>query len=711
MAESSTVEQSPKLKPLEVAAATAAVARRSEAEIGDPAKKAWEKGKKLLELKQKGRDSKAVLEAAKGTSEADFTRFDQSLLLAKYGGGKKEVDPTDRTKTRDKTGVEITPEEKQKFERAQNAMEGIQDVLLWSKIQQEYEHQNRQGIVSKEYSQIITDLGGEAEDTPGHARTAESIKKSALDVVEGLHVTRQLFPELDGMTESARREFLDAAFLTDPYFRQKIVEKLTELSAREMPAIETGEQAANVASAKKKQSDIDEGHTDPDGTKHKGSLEKALDRINSTLETAGQLKIADIDTLKDNLVDLFKDEGAVATLDARIKEQMRLQVLAAQGLADKETQIKQYIELKRQMAEKVKEIASIKTNNNNRAGGAPPRNETKERLEVEHRTLQTAANAIVGEGKPVTPEQLATYNAINDIFNNGLLATEATTIAALGKQYASYQEVIKGAEQNTDALESSRAARLRKEQEMLSDLENVVGNSLIETLEHRYDEMQTYEKERLEEAMKKLRTKAAKDVGHAIRRNWIERSPSGKVIGKNKARVESDMDFLARNPEMSAEESIKRLMLRDLRAADESYRADKNGNPIDTRTYQDHNFSLDNLTDEQKVGLEEAYKELGNLYQKELFIDYYATRGWFFRHGIGGRLMSRDQLAVMEEKFEGFVEKEIEENKRAHEAVSKMEGFGFHPGFAVKWMILALLGKPATGERYAAGGWFNRHAA
>jgi len=263
-------------------------------------------------------------------------------------------------------------------------------------------------------------------------------------------------------------------------------------------------------------------------------------------------------------------------------------------------------------------------------------------------------------------------------------------------------------------IEQSRDKRLLQEEDLLGEIEGILGQSIADVLEERYDVLE----EKMGRMMQEKADKTEKDIKINIMElkrkmstNWIEYNASTRKKNVKKDAIKRDVTHLAYH--FDKEVALKQLIARDLFGLSGSKFEKLNiidGTNMSSKTVPPEQL----LTSDQLKQVEGVFKEVGGEYRDKLFADMFAARGFTdrtFNLGFGveatwGKLgFKRDEWKYMLQRYEPDITKALEANQETSAALKSLEAQGVKIDINMKWLwyLLAIV-FGGTAGMVAAGG-------
>ncbi|MFH0773804.1 MAG: hypothetical protein V1922_05855 [bacterium] len=262
----------------------------------------------------------------------------------------------------------------------------------------------------------------------------------------------------------------------------------------------------------------------------------------------------------------------------------------------------------------------------------------------------------------------------------------------------------------TTDIEKSRDIRILQEEDLLGEIDGILGQSIADVLEERYDVME----ERSGRLMQEKADKAEQDVKINIMNlkkkmssNWIAYDPATRQKIVHKDHIKHDVTHLAYA--FDKDVALKQIIARDLFPG-----LGGNFDRINVIDGTDMNAPANVLlTPEQLKQMEGVFTAAGTEYRDKLFADMFAARtftdrtlnfGFGLEASFGQLGFKRDEWKYMMQRYEPEITKALEANHEAHQALQTLEAQGVKTGFNMKWLmyILAVVLGVGTGGVGAA---------
>jgi len=255
----------------------------------------------------------------------------------------------------------------------------------------------------------------------------------------------------------------------------------------------------------------------------------------------------------------------------------------------------------------------------------------------------------------------------------------------------------------TAAIEKSRDLRILQEEEVLGEIDGILGQSIADVLEERYDVMEE-RMGRLSEQQEKEKDMAVKQLTMQLKKkmskNWIEYDVNTRRKEVHKKNIKNDVTHLAYA--FDKDVALKQIIARDLFAGPNSATSVRfqnlnviDGSDMSTNPPVAHAL----LSETQLDQLNKVFESSGTEYRDKLFADMFAARTFTDRtlnFGLLGEKtwgtlgFKRDEWKYMMQRYEPEITKGIEQNHEAHQALKSLEAQGVKVDFGMKWLLYIL---------------------
>lgn len=242
-------------------------------------------------------------------------------------------------------------------------------------------------------------------------------------------------------------------------------------------------------------------------------------------------------------------------------------------------------------------------------------------------------------------------------------------------------------------IDKSHDKRILQEEDLLGELDGILGQSIADVLEERYDVME----ERMGRLMQEKADKSDQDVKINIMNikkkmseNWIKYNATSRKKEVNKDQIKKDVTHLTYS--FDKDVALKQLIARDAFGLGVDF--DKlnviDGTKMPPPTPPAVPTQL--LNAEQLKQMEGVFKEVGTEYRDKLFTDMFAARSFGDRLNGGKLKFTRDEWKYMMQRYDPDITKALNANHDAHQAMQTLEAQGVKMSFSLKWLLYILLG-------------------
>ena len=629
---------------------------------------------------------KASIEAAKNLRKVQAASGKDTMragLAIKEGETKFNVrsvrDFRERFGAGKKGAVNSTPSEMASFTKADQTLRQNATIALFLELR---------SLTPAEQATML----GEAEVTEavGGLNTLNSIKREALNLIARSDSVRGLFPELDtnGLDPAQKISFIESTLFPadDARFAARFGTRMREAYKKsvELPTVVTDEDRTSITQKRqleelkftqkaKAVTDFLNGrrienpatgnpYTESQITdliKNKAlTPESAVDSIAFNLLGINNMSNVEFTQLKQYRIELPK---SIATLGAQLEAARMALPLAKRGanlnaflaLNPTNPDVMQYRAQKAQ-------FATLETKYTN-----PPNNPNLNTFNVRAKPFydDPAVMATLAEAKQaqLTADEL------------GMKLTLPSA--------------------NLAEIQKSHDLRILQEEDLLGEMDGIIGQSILDVLEERYDVME----ERMGRLMTEKAGKSEKDVKVNIMKlkkkmseNWIKYEMGGRKKKVDKAKIKNDVVHLTYS--FDKEVAVKQLIARDVFDKADYAKI----NMVDGTNMDAPGTTI--LTSEQIKQVEEVFKQCGGEYRDKLFADMFAARTFgdksiniLGKDMGGGKLgFKRDEWQYMMQRYEPEITKGLETNKEASAAMKRLEAEGVKINFNLKWLMYLL---------------------
>lgn len=537
------------------------------------------------------------------------------------------------------------------YEAGKVALKSVTDVILYADITAE------SARTGKSPADLLLEKTGSSDWA--------KLKKDALDVLVQDETIKELFKDddLTGLSVADRKDLLDQTIAGQSDFRDKILATYTSAEQRlkELPEVTRDEEFVKAEKAK-------------------ATGDKTIDdAVAKVLTVVNGIGIADID---ETWIRKAIEEGRnPETIFRQVREK---------AIADKTIDIDQ-IQAHFNPDATQKRITDI-----NEMLLKPPKTGfnagTEKKLSDERDKLQkilddSAAWASQPDGKKQIKEFTEINNQINNVKDAGGVyeadfMRDLLSATTARSSIRSSEQMMQDRKKEDDKLQkSSRADRRKKESEILLQLENAVGNAVIDVLESRTESLKPMADKQAVKDKEKLETDDEKLIKKGMESNWISYDESSRRKIVDRTQIAEDMKFIIYH----GEEGVKRLLASELGLIPAA--ANKG------------TFDLETLSDEQKARLTKAVEAQGGAYRDKLMTDYFLARNraLFAKRGVDiiGSVselsLKPHEWELMQRNFGESIDGALKSSREANAIVKNLENKGIKPHFKLKYLLYALL--------------------
>jgi len=608
------------------------------------------KGRELRAAKEKGAPARSIFhEMAESQDRSIFTSEDATTLTKRFGGGELDKDGTFKGTPSD--------ESQKSHEAAVRIVEDLRDIVQYSDV-------------------LTTALGTTKEDVDiytekklGTALEFTTLEGKVLGILVENDAIKKMFPELETITDPGlKTQIIKEAILRDPKLKEKLSQKLRDIAerAKNLPPVEDDPEMKEAKATKAKAED------------------EIVDNIAQISSTLAGLDI-ELSTTQKGLIETDirngrPPEAIIRDLNQRLTTE---QPIYKDIIAD-QTTIQNYEKLQKEFL-------------------AATRQAHAKSIEHYETLLRTAkASFDIADARSKQPDHVANLNKAMAVYN--LLNTstpifqEFQKAAQSGKNSNEADRIMERLkDKNDENIAQKKTERLRQEAQLRSELIGALSSSVATMMAERYDEAVLAKTTVDTEHADKDTKEALHHLHDAMRENWVKVNEGSRDKSVNNEQIGVDMRFLAYH----GQDGVKRLMLRDMglplprKNPDGTPMTNIDGAPL----YHDWNtVNLDDLSDEQKKILTEAYASTGEAYKDKLMLDYFAARSMEGANK-GTLKLEPEELAMIEKHFKGDMDKAINSNAEAKKIMEDLKKKGIIMTPNIKWLLylMVILGLAATG--------------
>jgi len=340
----------------------------------------------------------------------------------------------------------------------------------------------------------------------------------------------------------------------------------------------------------------------------------------------------------------------------------------------------------------------------------------------------------------VNPDLTLFKTRILPLYRNSAFSTLTMEAKQAELKAADLDLQIKVLPKTTEDMRKSQVIRIVEEEDLCGLMDGILGQSIADVLEERYDVMQerngrlsTEDQKKAEQDIQKLVLELKKKMNS----NWIGFDATTHKKTVNKDQIKKDVTHLGFTYDKDM--ALKQLIARDLFHGKQRTMPGGGAYTI-SLTHFDKLNVIDGtdetgaqlLTAEDLTQLNKVFELTGQEYRDKLFADLLAARtigdrSWNFGFGmeaVSGKLgFKRGEWQQMLKLYEPEITKGLEENTEAAAAMRSLEAQGVKIDHNMKWLwyVLAVLlgvgggalggaaGLPAINALKGAGAAFIGH--
>jgi hypothetical protein len=607
------------------------------------------RAERLQAVRQKTNDREMFRRALKPKEQRVAITTDISEgMKARFGAGAAELNGQGRAEL--KLGVSVGQENSHRLAAA--AVERSTTVLGAIEVLTDADPATRFQVLQREGR------------LPAGVTTPQELELKAVDIISSDETFQNMFQDLfsGGIGPNMRREAVREMILKDPSLRGKIADKMTRIYDKALDLQEVQGSPDQKALAQK--AEAEKSHTEKvkavaDLLKQKGVTgfdEADVTQIIESSQTGAEAQW--------NLI------GRITGINAQGLEQVRFRLRLEQQITS--THEERLVLLKQgadvtQLTEKMQKLAG---------------------------DLGAAMN---GQG-PEGQENYDKYKGLAPLLTEGVteqnpqgtLMGNLRSAHELSRQIPALQKAAEAAKAQGGGDSREQAKRLLQERELIGDLEGVIGESLVEVMEERYDEaigldQQLMEQDAVAAAEKQLNdiARGIREVQKSMRENWVKYDPKTRKRSIDKEQIGLDMQDLAYN----GKEGLRRMILGEL--AGSKPPLINLGNDPDGKPYTYETVDLDAMSAEQKAILDGVYNSSAEPYRKKLFADFVYARKSVWRKGDMN--LKDHEWAMLEQNFRTELSTGLEKSKEAGQIMKALEADKIKPESKKKWALYMLL--------------------
>jgi len=570
----------------------------------------------------------------------------------------------------------LTPEEKASQKRATDLLTDYAKVSAFLEVK---------AMSPAEITTYLADA--QVKDAIGGALTFNELKKQALDFVVAEDNFKAMFPEinLSGLSDAQKRDFVEKTLMPseDGRLASRIGTRLQEAYKKtiELTPVASDEKKANLDQQEK----IEKGRFD-----QKVKSLKDLVTLRGILNPVTGVAYTEID-----ITTIIK--GSADTTTAADTFTQHILNLTPRIYAD----IKAYrIELPDQIMNLGKQIAPKAV----AAGQVLPAYlaaHAADRDVIDYNVANGKMSMLEGIYNPGGIAAVASLTSFDHNILPLLSDPAFATLASQGKQAElkaadmALQKLALPA--TTVDITQSHDKRMLEEEEICGLLSGILGQSVGDVLEERYDIMEERQGRLMEKKAKDAEQEVAKlilELKKKMSKNWISWDTSAKPPQRkvDKKQIRKDVTHLTFSADKDM--ALKQLIARDLFGLTMAQ--------CRTLNVVDGVYGAaagQKLSDTQMNQLNKIFESSGQAYRDKLWADMFAGRGWMDKQlkFLGIEVASTGELGFKSVEMQEMVKlyqpeimKGIEGNQEAARAMKDLEAQGIQFNHPMKWLYYIL---------------------
>lgn len=664
----------------------------------------------LRDLRQQGTSGREAMRQNIAQAEhAAYSPQSAEGLKARFGGGAGNLDAQGQAVL----NPNATAEQRTIFNEAVAAIDRSSRVLTYLQLMTE---QNPQA--SFQYINQANRPGLQGINSFAVLRTG------ALNTIANDPSFRRQFPELyaQGISDSQRREYIEATLTSDPLFRAKMGERMAQVytNALQLPEIAADQP---IQQARQQEGEQQTAYDQQADNFVQFLTNRGINQLTIPEVAGGAPRVINVDRASIQQL-LQASPNADSARNSILQGIMNCDAQTLIDVQDLEITIpaqlatvqERMIDLHaRVVGNRNVNAAQLRQNLQNIPGG-PVLLQQEAQLEQRQQNLQ---NALTLGGNLAQADQIFRNTVVplpsqgvsqqNTQGEFGTLLSQAkgaqTTLDRTRQRLAGLQAV------RTPERATQEAQRMLAERKLLGQTDTIIGEAVADVYEKRYDEMLPLEQKKQEESAKKTEEQKGARTGRLQRQiqqeeknRWIEIDPTtGKTIHFDN--IAEDMDLLI----YQGENGLKRIFLRNMFGPNATFtvsRVDARGNKTNRQVnWQAFNFVTDELKPDDKTVFDGAYEAESANYRKKMMTDYFLARsvnegrvGRLFGHykfdGSPSSLHFKDyEWEALNKNFGADIDATIKSSKEAQAAIQKLKdkGINMEQHGRLKWLLYILI--------------------
>ncbi len=631
-------------------------------------------GLDTLFKKDKGKESIKVAKELRTVQPAGGKEAIRAGLAVKEGETKFNVRKTTGFKERfgagKKGATTSTPEEMASYKKAEQSLRENSTIALFLELK---------SLSPIEQTTMLADPAVTAELGVGNNFTA--IKKEALRLIVRSDSIKAHFPELDtnGLNESQKMSFIESTLFPadDARFAARFGTRLRDAykKAIDLPLVGTDEERSEI----EKQIKLQEQ-----------TISVKRKSIADVLKTKGIQKSGGGDFTPADIEGIITTGGTADVSGEKLIQQVYLQSTPAVTLADYDS-MRTYADLPKQITESADRIRTKLTATVTTIAAYKTAHPSDPDV-MEHTARESKRLGYLIHYGPAGVKRTQ-YENFSKNFLPLLEQNSLTGLASEVRQAQIKLEDVKIKKSvlppTTADVEKSRDLRILQEEDLLGEIDGILGRSIADVLEERYDVMEE-RMGRLSEQQEKEKDQEVKQNILALKkkmsRNWIKYDGTTRKKTIDKKQIKNDVTHLAYH--FDKDVALKQLIARDLFGMTNNYQS---LNLIDGK---DGTGNV--VLDARKLEIiEKVFESNGTEYRDKLFADMFAARGFMDRsfnilglEKTWGELgFKRDEWKYMMQRYEPDITKALQTNQDASQALKSLEAQGVKVEASTKWLL------------------------
>jgi len=636
----------------------------------DKGQKSIEVAKDLRKVQPAGGKETIRAGLAMKEGETKFNVRNATDFKERFGAGRKGVTPPS------------TPSEVASYKKAEQSLRENSTIALFLELK---------SLSPAEQTKMLADVTVTAE--LGGLHTYSTIRKEALSLIVKSDSIKGLFPELDhnGLGQEEKIRFIEYTLFPsdDARFAARFGTRMREAykKAVGLPPVGSDEERVDI------EKQIKLG---------KETIKIKRKQIEDILKAKNIKKIGGANFNSADIDAIIATGGTPDMTGNTLIQQAYLQSTPSALLADFDG-MKTFADLPRQISEANARITAKLTGTNTLASykvthpGDPDVKDEK-----------ACTMSRLGYLSKYGPSGTKNVQYVN-FSKNFLPLLEQNSLSAVGREMRQAQIGLEDAKIKENTLppttvdiERTRDLRILAEEDVLGEIDGILGQSIADVLEERYDVMEE-RMGRLSEQQEKEKDTAIKQLTMQLKKkmskNWIEYDVNTRKKEPHKKNIKNDVTHLAYA--FDKDVALKQIIARDLFAGPNSATSVQfqnlniiDGSDMSTNPPVAHAL----LSETQLDQLNKVFESSGTEYRDKLFADMFAARGFMDRsfnilglEKTWGELgFKRDEWKYMMQRYEPDITRALQTNQDASQALKSLEAQGVKVEASTKWLLYLL---------------------